>query len=138
MTEIPPALRTATGLVAALAVGWLGARILGEYPFTGAVPVIGGLLLGVAVVGAAGFVEKGDPPAWVIVVAAVIAVWAEWQAAWIDSGGSGLLADGGIGPLPDEAWWAMGAAGAGALTRLVPTPKRRGSDRAEPAPADED
>lgn len=110
-------LRSLAGLVLALGVAWLGALVLGEYPFTGYLPIVGGLLLGVAVVEAAAFVEQGDPPVWAVVVAAGLAVWGEWRAAWIDAAG--------LGPLPWEAWAAMAAAGVGALHRLVPAPARR-------------
>ncbi|HVM39726.1 MAG TPA: hypothetical protein VM618_02970 [Acidimicrobiia bacterium] len=109
-------LRTLAGLLVALGVAWIGSFILGEYPYTGWLPIVGGVLLGVSVVGAAAFVERGDPPPWAIVVAAGMAVWGEWRAAWIDAGG--------IGPLPWEAWAAMAAAAVGALARLIP-PRRR-------------
>lgn len=113
---MPPVVRTIAGLVVAFGAAWLGGLILGEYPFTGFLPVLGGFLLGVTVVGAAAFVEGGDPPKWAIVVASVFAVWGEWRAAWIDAGG--------IGPLPTEAWYAMAAAALGGLFRLIPPPKR--------------
>lgn len=128
--------RHAFSIVVALAVAWLGGLILGEYPFDGFTPVLGGFLLGVSTVGAAAYVsEAEDPPAWVTVIAAALAVWGIWRAAWIDAGAEGellgLIPTDGIGPLPSVAWWAMAAAGAGALFRLVP--KRR-----RPEPADED
>lgn len=123
---MPPIVRTLAGLVVAFGVAWLGGLILGEYPFTGFLPVLGGFLLGVTVVGAAAFVEGGDPPKWAIVVASALAVWGEWRAAWIDAGG--------IGPLPTEAWYAMAAAGVGGLFRLIPPPKRaRRSDEPDAA-----
>lgn len=122
---MPAVVRTLAGLAAALATAWLGGLILGEYPFTGVVPVLGGFLLGMAVVGAAAFVEGGDPPKWAIVVASAFAVWGEWRAAWIDAGG--------IGPLPTEAWYAMGAAAVGGLFRIVPLPKRTRADEGEEA-----
>lgn len=125
---MPPIVRTLAGLAVAFGAAWLGGLILGEYPFTGILPVLGGFLLGVTVVGAAAFVEGDDPPKWAIVVASAFAVWGEWRAAWIDAGG--------IGPLPTVAWYAMAAAGLGGLFRLIPPPKRaRSSD--EPDAADE-
>jgi hypothetical protein len=108
--------RTVAGLVAAFAVAWIGSLVLGEYPFTGWLPLVGGFLLGLSVVGAAAFVERGDPPRWAIAAAAAMAVWGEWRAAWIDAGG--------IGPLGWEAWAAMAAAACGALLRMIP-PRRR-------------
>lgn len=121
--------RNVLGLAVAFGVAWLGGLVLGEYPFDGVLPVVGGFLLGVAVVGAAAFVEEGeDPPAWVTVSGAVLAVWGIWRAAWIDAGAQGdffgLVPADGIGPLPGVAWWAMTAAGAGALVRLIPKPRR--------------
>lgn len=128
--------RTLAGLVVAAATGWLAARILGEYPFTGVLPIVGGFFLGVVVVAVAASVAGGELPVWAVVAAAVVAVWAEWQAAWIDSGGDGFLADGGLGPLPGEAYVAIAAAGLGALARLVPVPGRRPREGAPPASAD--
>ncbi len=128
---MPPIVRTLAGLVVALATAWLGGLILGEYPFTGILPVLGGFLLGVTVVGAAAFVEGDDPPKWAIVAASAFAVWGEWRAAWIDAGGHG--------PLPTEAWYAMAAAALGGLFRLIPPPRRaRGAEEsAEPDEAEE-
>lgn len=120
--------RTYLGVVVGFGVSWLGGLILGEYPFTGFTPIIGGLLLGVSVVGAQAWVEGDDPPPWAILVGAALAVWGIWRAAWIDAGAQGDLAglapSGGIGPLPDEAWWAMAAAALGGALRLVPKRRR--------------
>lgn len=127
---VPPIVRTLAGLAVAFGAAWLGGLILGEYPFTGFLPVLGGFLLGVTVVGAAAFVEGGDPPKWAIVAASAFAVWGEWRAAWIDAGG--------IGPLPTEAWYAMAAAALGGLFRLVPPPGRARGAAASDAPDEAD
>lgn len=127
--------RTLAGLLAGFGVAWLGALVLGEYPFTGFLPVIGGALLGVAVVSVAAFFEGDDPPPWAIVVLAGLSAWSLWRAAWIDAGASGdvggLLPSGGNGPLPWEAWAAVAAAAVGAGLRLVPKPDR-------PSPGEDD
>lgn len=130
--------RNLLGLAAAFGVAWLGGLILGEYPFEGYLPVLGGFLLGVTTVGAAAFVEEDeDPPAWVPVLGAALAVWGIWRAAWIDAGAEGaafgLVPSDGIGPLPSIATWAMVAAAAGGLVRLIPKPRRA----APPEPPDE-
>ena len=129
--------RNFLSIAAAFGVAWLGGLILGEYPFTGVTPVLGGFLLGVSAVGAAAYVDEAeDPPAWVTILGAALAVWGIWRAAWIDAGAEGdvlgLVPADGMGPLPSIAWWAMAAAGAGGLMRLIPKRRR------EPAEADED
>ena len=127
-----PRARTVFGLATAFAVCWLGGLILGEYPFTGFTPVIGGFLLGVSAVSAAAHVEGEDPPAWAIVAAGLLAVWGIWRAAWIDAGADntafGMFPQHGSGPLPNEATWAMVAAAAGAAIRLIPAPQRAAAD----------
>lgn len=122
-------LRNFVGLAAALGVAWFGGLILGEYPFDGALPVFGGFLMGISVVGAAAFVEEAeDPPPWVVAICAVLAVWGIWRAAWFDAGAQseafGLVPQNGIGPLPGVATYAMLAAAVGALIRLVPKRRR--------------
>jgi len=122
-------LRNFVGLAAAFGVAWFGGLILGEYPFDGALPVFGGFLMGVSVVGAAAFVEEGeDPPPWVVVACAVLAVWGIWRAAWFDAGAQGelfgLVPQNGIGPLPGVATYAMVGAAVGALIRLIPRRRR--------------
>lgn len=132
--------RNILSLVAAFAVAWGGGLILGEYPFEGSLPVLGGFLMGFSVVSAAAWVEsaaedgRDDPPPWVIVLSAALAVWAIWRAAWIDAGAQGeilgLIPRNGLGTLPSVAGYAMAAAAVGALIRLIP--KR--APRAAPEP----
>lgn len=128
--------RVLGGLALAGGVAYLGGLILGEYPFNGLLPVVGGLLLGAAVGGAVALVLRAEPPAWAVVVAAILAVWGEliavrrepaeipqWPWPWQAFGG------GHTWRWPQ--WAALAAAAIGGLYRLtyrLRSPETSGGD----------
>ena len=98
----------ATGaLVVGAAASAIGALILGEYDFSGAMPYAAGLLFGLVI--AEVVLELGRLRSWLVagVAAACVAGALGW-AAWISSGE-------GLRPYPLPAWAAMAI---GALTCL--------------------
>jgi hypothetical protein len=109
--------RAVVSLVVAAFLGFLGGQVLGEYPFSGWLPVLGGFGLGAVTAAVVGRIWQGSPPAWVIVAAGAFAVWGEilavrhdrppglewpWQSEW-----------------PWEAWVAIAACAAAAWWPLV-------------------
>ncbi|MBI2168463.1 MAG: hypothetical protein HYU28_03030 [Actinobacteria bacterium] len=135
--------RNFAGLAAAFGVTWFAALVLGEYPFRGVTPILGGFLVGVSAISTAAWVDEAeDPPPWVTILGGLFAAWAMYRAAWIDAGAEtklvGLVTgDGGAGPLPGVAYWAMLAALLGALARILPKPQRAAAP-ADEADADEE
>lgn len=104
-------------VVAGAAVAAFGALIVGEYEFSGVVPVIAGLVLGLLVSEAValGGQWRGWVPALFAGVAAALAIL--W-GGWIDSGQ-------GIGPYPALAWVGGGIAALTAIARARPRRPRR-------------
>lgn len=122
--------RAMAGLVVAAGVAWLGSQILGEYPFRGWLPVLGGLLLGLSTTGAVGFVTRGEPVWWAVILAAALAVWGEALAVRVDLEGVPTPCLDCAFRAPDLGSWqwehavAVVAAAVGGLFRLV-SPRRR-------------
>ncbi len=101
----------------------LGALILGEYQFSGYVPWVAGVVLGLVV--AEVMVLAGRWRGWVpaLAAAALSAGGLAW-AGWISSGQ-------GIEPYPLLAWVsaAVGAAAAGTRAGARPSPRRSATGR---------
>lgn len=94
-----------------------GALIVGEYQFSGAVPVLAGLVLGLLVSEAValGGQWRGWLPALLAGVEAAVGIM--W-GGWIDSGQ-------GIGPYPALAWVGAAVAALTAMARARPRRPRR-------------
>jgi hypothetical protein len=110
------ALRAALGLLCGVAVAVLGALILGEYEFTGALPLVAGPLIGFVV----GEVVVGvgrDRTLPVAILAGGIAFGGVAWAGWIDSSE-------GIEPVKGMVWVAAGLALVVALVRTAKRPAR--------------
>ena len=103
--------RSVAGLLVAALAAVLGALILGEYQFEGLMPVIAGLLFGLAVAEIA--VEIGRRPTWGVALAcgAFTAVGLAW-AGWISAGE-------GLGPVPGGAWLAAAIGAVAAIVSVV-------------------
>jgi hypothetical protein len=99
------------GLLCAAVVAVLGAHILGEYEFTGALPFVAGPLFGLVI----GEVVVGIGRTRNIAVGLLAAACAfggvAW-AGWIDS-------TQGVEPMPRAAWAAAGLAASVALVRTI-------------------
>ncbi|MGH8999998.1 MAG: hypothetical protein ACRDY7_11480 [Acidimicrobiia bacterium] len=97
-------MRTILAIAGGLALAFLGGLILGEYPFTGVLPIMGGAALG----GAIGWVVNrsfgGVAPAWMAVVTAAIAAYGEIRAVQEDTPPGG--------DWPTVGWLAIAAAAA--------------------------
>lgn len=110
------ALRAVLGLVCGAAVAALGALILGEYEFTGALPLVAGPLFGLVV----GEVVVGVGRARALAVAILaggIAFGGVAWAGWIDSSE-------GIEPVKGMVWVSAALALVVALVRTLPWPAR--------------
>lgn len=86
-------------MVAGAAVAALGALILGEYEFTGAMPFVAGVLFGLVVAEVVVSVGRWTGVLPAVAAAVPTAVGLAW-AAWIDSGE-------GLEPWPVLAWAAI-------------------------------
>lgn len=104
-------------VLAGAAVAAFGALIVGEYDFSGAVPLIAGLVLGLVVSEAValGGQWRGWLPA---ALAGALAGAGMLWGGWISSGQ-------GIGPYPVLAWVGAGAAVIVAVLRVRPRPPTR-------------
>jgi hypothetical protein len=102
-------MRIAGSLALAAFVAWLGGEILGEYPFRGPLPVLGGFLLGMTVVGAIAVVLRREPPAWLVVLGAACAAGGEALAVNHDTAG--------LRPWPVVGYVSVGAAALAGLWR---------------------
>jgi hypothetical protein len=121
--------------VAAVAVGALGALILGEYPFEGvtvlAAAVIFGLFIGEAAVAVAGRERAVGLAVAVGVVAAAAATW----AAWISSGRDlSFLSAAGWAAIVLAGGTAACRTGMGTVLRKRTSPPGAGSLPEAPAP----
>jgi hypothetical protein len=88
-------LRTAAALTVAVFIAWLGGLILGEYPFTGFLPIMGGAGLGFAI----GWVIVKicrSPQPWMVPVAAALAAYGEVRAVEEDAAGADWTTEGWI------------------------------------------
>ena len=113
----PGPVRTILPVLAGAAVAALGALIAGEYEFTGVVPFVVGILLGLLVSEAVAL--GGQWRGWVpAVLAAVLAAVAVVWGGWIDSGQ-------GLEPYPVSAWAGAALAAAVALVRVRPPARAR-------------
>ena len=109
-------IRTAPALAVAVFVAWLGGLVLGEYPFTGFLPILGGAGLGFAVAWV--IIKIGRiPPPWMAPVAAAIAAYGEVRAVEEDASG---------GDWTTEGWIAIFLAGAVAGYNVFTATRRRG------------
>ena len=126
-------MRATLAVLAAAAVGALGALILGEYPFTGLTILASGVVFGLFIAEAAVAVNRG-PALPVGIAVGVIGVIAMVWAAWITTFHH-------LSELPGRGWAAIvlcGLAGgvrAGLASRLRVLRSRRAPDSPDPAPA---
>jgi hypothetical protein len=112
-----PTARAVVVLVVVAFLAFLGGQVLGEYPFSGWLPILGGFGLGAVVAGVVTRIWRGAPPVWLTLVAGLLAGWGEvlavrhdqapgmewpWQSDW-----------------PWEAWAALAACAAAAWWPLV-------------------
>jgi hypothetical protein len=109
-------IRTATALAVAVFLAWLGGLVLGEYPFTGFLPILGGAGLGFAVAWAIIRISRTPPP-WMAPVAAAIAAYGEVRAVEEDASG---------GDWTTEGWIAIFLAGAVAGYNIFTATRRSG------------
>lgn len=109
------ALRTALGLLVAAAVAALGALILGEYEFTGALPYVAGPLFGLVIGEVVVGVGRSRAVVVALVAAALSAAGIAW-AGWIDS-------TEGLEPVKAAVWVAAALAAVVALLRVAGLPK---------------
>ena len=102
-------MRLILALVGAAVASAFGALILGEYEFSGAMPVGGGVLFGLLI--SEIVVEAGGTraPFIGVITAAMVAGALAW-AGWLSSGE-------GLRPYPAGAWVAMGLGGLAAGLR---------------------
>lgn len=114
-TQSVGVVRSAVALAAAVFLAWLGGLILGEYPFTGFLPILGGAGLGFAIAWAIIKICGGAPPPWMTPVAAAIAAYGEVRAVEEDAAGR---------PWTTEGWIAILLAGAVAGYNLFVTTRR--------------
>ena len=115
-------MRLILALVGAAVASAFGSLILGEYEFSGAMPVGGGVLFGLVI--SEIVVEVGATRAPLIgaITAAMVAGALAW-AGWLSSGE-------GLRPFPSGAWVAMAL---GALAAGVRTGWRRPAEDVTPA-----
>jgi hypothetical protein len=106
----PSPTRMAVGIVLGAAVAALGGWILGEYPFTGIMPYITGVLFALVVAEVILSVSRSDPSRLVAAVAAVITAAGIGLAVWIQST-EGLVA------IPPGGWVAISLGFVVALVR---------------------
>lgn len=99
-----PAVRALAGLVAAAAVATLGALVLGEHPFSGWLPPVAGVLVGLVVAEVALTAGGAGGPAVAVVVGGLAGGSLVW-AGWISAGE-------GLRPVPGAAWLAGALAAA--------------------------
>lgn len=118
-------MRLVLAFAAALAVGVLGALILGEYPFRGAVVLVSGVVLGLFIAEAALTVNGSQRSVALGIGCAVIGLAAMTWAAWIAEGRDLSY----VGP---AGWTAVALTG---LAAGIRTGFRRGGDSPAPAPA---
>jgi hypothetical protein len=107
----PAAIRAACGLLAAAGVALIGAFVLGEYEFEGAMPIGAGLLFGIVVGEVAVEIGRRRTVPFALACAGLAAgglLWAGWIAA-----GEGLA------PIPGGAWLAAGVGAGAAALRVV-------------------
>lgn len=110
--------RAVGGVVCGALVAAVGAVILGEYEFTGALPFVAGVLFGF-VVGEV-VASVGRVRTWpAAVVSAVLAFGGIVWAGWIDSSE-------GLEPMRRLVWVAAVLAAAVALLRVAPLGRARG------------
>ncbi|MGI8873061.1 MAG: hypothetical protein ACR2KP_01785 [Egibacteraceae bacterium] len=115
--------RAPLGILCAAAVSALGALILGEYEFTGALPFVAGGLFGLVI----GEVVVGVGRTRAVAVGVIAAVFAfggiAW-AGWIDSSQ-------GVEPVKTLVWVSAALAALAALLRTtgLPALSRRASSR---------
>lgn len=109
-TGLPPpaVVRAAAGVFASALAAVLGAFILGEYEFTGLLPIGAGALFGLAVSEVA--VEIGRRHTWAVAISCAVLsaaglLWAGWIAA-------------GSGAYPGGAWLAAGVGALAAVGRV--------------------
>jgi hypothetical protein len=98
--QAPSPTRMAVGIVLGAAVAALGGWILGEYPFTGIMPYITGVLFALVVAEVILSVSHSDPNRLVAAAAAVITAAGIGLAVWIQST-EGLVA------IPPGGWVAI-------------------------------
>jgi hypothetical protein len=110
--------RAVLAIVVAAIACVVGALILGEYEFTGLMPVAAGLLFGLVVSEFVLEIGKTRNVVLGVLTAAMVAGALGW-AAWISSGE-------GLRPFPALAWVAMGIGGVVAGVRTSGWRARRG------------
>lgn len=89
-------MRVILGCLAAVAVGFVGGVILGEYRLTGVMAILAGLLFGLAVAEAA--ITAGRSDGWVLVAVTAASAFAGFTwAAWIEAGRD-------FGPIESVRW----------------------------------
>lgn len=111
-------MRTVAAVGVAVFLAWLGGLVLGEYPFTGFLPILGGAGLGFAIAWSVTRVYGGAPPPWMAFVAAAIAAYGEVRAVEEDSAGADW---------PTEGWIAIALAGVIAGYNVFTATRRRQS-----------
>jgi hypothetical protein len=105
------ALRLVLAVLAAAAVAALGGVLLGEYPFTGVMPYVSGVLFALVVSEVAlGIGQRRGP--FVALVAALCSGGGLAWAVWISSGR-------GVEPIPVGGWLAVALGVAVALARCL-------------------
>jgi hypothetical protein len=109
--------RALFGLVLGAAAAALGALILGEYEFTGALPWIAGPLFGLVVGEIAVSVGRSRRVAVAAVVAGLSFAGVAW-AGWIDS-------TQGVEPVKGMVWVAAVLAAVAGFVRVAGLPRRR-------------
>ena len=121
-------MRLPVAVAAAAAVGALGAVILGEYPFKGAVILGTGVVFGLFIAEAALAANRGPSPALAVASAAAALAAMTW-AAWIATGHD-------LSYLGPAGWAAIPLTAAAAGLRTFRTWSRRAAGTpAGPAPA---
>ena len=118
-------MRRPVSLLAGAAVAALGAKILGEYEFTGWFPFVAGVLFGLVIGEVVVSVGRWRGPVPAAAGALLAAGGLAW-AGWIDSSE-------GLEPFPTLAWVAMALGAAAAALRALgrdapPAPEARTPD----------
>ena len=126
-------MRATLAVLAAAAVGALGALILGEYPFNGLTILAAGLVFGLFIAEAAVAINRqATRPlgATVAVIGLAAMTWAGWITTFHD-----------LGELSGKGWASIALCGlagglrAGLAPRLRGETSRRAPDSPDPAPA---
>lgn len=125
VTYSRPVVRQVLAVVAGAAVASLGAVILGEYPFSGALVLGAGVLFGLFVAEAVIGIGRHTGRARAVIAAALTVAGLVW-AAWIAENHD-------LSRVAAEGWVAVALGGVAAAVRAR-KPRAEGGSRPEPAP----